>query len=300
VHGNILHMCILDCILITIDLTLIDSCSQEEYGDISPSLLISNRTSLVSVNLNTNAVGYDVINCYNVLGIDYDLVGGMFYWSEINFGTVHRVSFDSAHNGSRVETIVTGLIRPEQIAIDWINRKLYIADHGSRLIARSNLDGTNYEIVINVRILPQSIAVDPIHGTLFWINYDSPRRIEKMEISSFRRRTLAQTNVQLPTGMTIDYENNLLYWMDDYYNILWECGLEGNNRVYKRPSTSVNTPYSIDVFQSKLYWTDQAKSGVEVADQVTGIFTHSINAFLVQSGDIHVVHYSRQPGAGEC
>jgi len=262
--------------------------------------MISNRSSLVSVNLSTNVVGHHVLNCYSVLGIDYDLVGRMFYWSEITFGTIHRVSFDNGYNGSAVETIVAGLYRPEQIAVDWINRKLYFADHGLRVIARSNLDGTNIEGVVNLNILPQSIAVDPIHGTIFWINYDQPRRIEKMEMSGIRRRIIAQTNVVLPTGLTIDYDNNLLYWMDDHYNVLWECGLEGNNRVFIRPSSSINTPYAIEVFQSELYWTDQTRSYVGVADQVSGIATRTINALLAEPGDIHVVHYSRQPGASEC
>ena len=279
----------------------VDSCTQEEYRDISPSLMISNRTSLVSVNLNTNVVSHHVINCYSVLGIDYDLVGRMFYWSEVTFGTIHRVSFDNGHNGSAVETIIAGLSSPEQIAVDWVNRKLYITDHGLRLIARSNLDGTNIELVVNNNILPQSIAVDPIHGTLFWINYDTPRRIEKMEMSGIRRRrTIAQVNVVLPTGLTIDYDNNLLYWFDDHFNVLFECGLEGNNKVFKRPSNSISSPYAIEVFQSELYWTDQARSYVGVADQVAGIATRSINVLLVKAGGIHAVHYSRQPGAGEC
>ena len=277
-----------------------DSCSQQEYTDISPSLMVSNRSSLISVNLSTNVVGYHVLNCYSVIGIDYDLVGRMFYWSEISFGTIHRVSFDNGHNGSAVETIVAGLSRPEQIAVDWINRKLYFVDHGLRLIARSNLDGTNIEVVVNLNILPQSVAVDPIHGTIFWINYDQPRRIEKLEMSGIGRRTIAQLDVVLPTGLTIDYDNNLLYWMDNHFNVLWECGLEGNNRVFKRPSSSINTPYAIEVFQSKLYWTDEMRSYVGVADQVSGVAIRAINALLVQPGDIHVIHYSRQPGASEC
>jgi len=261
--------------------------------------MISNRSSLVSVNLKTNIVDHHVLNCYNVFGIDYDLVGRMFYWSELNFGMIRRVSFDNGLKGSAVETIVAGLRRPENIAVDWINRKLYFTDHGLLIIARSNLDGTNIEIVVNRDVFPQTVAVDPIHGTLFWINYDAPRRIEKMEMTGLLRRTIAQTNVVYPSGLTIDYENNLLYWMDDFYNGLWECGLEGNNRVFKRPS-SIFTPYAIDVFQSKLYWTDQRRSYVGVADQVSGIATSTISASLVQPGDIHVVHYSRQPGAGEC
>jgi len=102
----------------------------------------------------------------------------MTWWVEcsIIFGTIHRVSFDNAHNGSEVETTVAGLRRPEQIAIDWINCKLYFTDHVLRLIVRSNLDGTNIEIVVNLNVIPQSIAVDPIHGTLFIMHQEELRK----------------------------------------------------------------------------------------------------------------------------
>jgi len=261
--------------------------------------MISNKTSIISVNLETDSVAPLVSNLYNVYGIDYDLVDKMYYWSEIAYGKIQRVSFDKGLDGYAVETIITGLLNPEQIAIDWINRKLYWTDHRLGVIQRSNLDGSDIEVLIT-SARAQAIALDPIHGTFFWINWQIPRRIEKMEMSGILRRTIAQTNVQRPLGLTIDYDNNLLYWMDEFYDVLWECGLEGSNRRFMRPSNSIDLPYAVVIFQSTLYWTDTSHSHIAVADPVTTTAIRNITADLFQPGGVHVIHYSRQPGAGKC
>ena len=168
------------------------------------------------------------------------------------------------------------------------------------MIQRSNLDGSDIELLVNIAVTPQAIAIDPIHGTLFWINWEVPRRIEKMEMSGILRRTIAQENVERPLGLTIDYENNLLYWADDFYNVLWECDLEGSNRRFMRPFSAIDFPYAVEIFQSTLYWTDTTHPFVGVADPVTGTSIRNISAMLVEPGGIHVIDYSRQPGTSKC
>ena len=48
--------------------------------------MISNGSSIISVNLETDAITPLVSNLYYTLGIGYDLVDRMFYWSEIVYG----------------------------------------------------------------------------------------------------------------------------------------------------------------------------------------------------------------------
>jgi len=271
----------------------IDTCSIK-VNDASPILMISNLSSIVSVDLDTNTIDQYGVHCYIVSGIDYDLVNRMIYWSEVILGLIRRVSLDNHSNGSVIETVVTGLYRPEQIAVDWVNRKLYWTDYGKGVIKRSDLNGSNIEVLVNVEIIPRAMVVDPFHKTIYWINYKPPRSIEKLSTNGLYKQSLV--NVANPSGLTIDYDNNLLYWTDDHVNQLMSCDLGGHNMKVLPVSILVTQPYAVTVFQSNLYWTDHSNSYINIVNQFTGANQGSIFASLNQPTGICVIHYSRQPG----
>ena len=273
----------------------IDMCSKDIGKDTSPILIISNRSNIVSINLDTNVVDQYGVDGYIIYGVSFDLVNRMIYWSEIALGVIRRVSFDEHLNGSAVETIVTGLSTPEQVAVDWVNRKLYWTDHRRGVIERSDLDGNNIEMIVSNEIIPQTIAIDPFHKTIYWVNYYTrPRTIEKLSTNGLIKYSIV--NAARPSGLTIDYDNNLLYWTDDQFNQLYSSDLAGNNIKVVPVSVVITQPYAITVFQSKLYWTDELYSHINIVDQFTGVSQGSISASLNRPTGIHVIHYSRQPG----
>ena len=272
----------------------VDMCSEEQYNDSSPILMVSNVTGIVSVNLNTSFVDqYGGIHCYAAFGIDYDLINKNIYWSEVAFGLIRRVSFDNSFNGSAIETIVTGLSHPEQIAVDWVNRKLYWTDHSRGVIECSDLDGRNIKVIAN-GVIPQAIAIDPFHKAIFWNNYEVPQTIEKAPMTGLYRQSIV--NVTRPSGITIDYDNNLLYWTDRELYQIMSCDLGGNNIKIIPLSITFTNPYAITVFQSNLYWTDRSNSLILIANQFTGESEGNISASLNQPTGIQIIHYSRQPG----
>ena len=272
----------------------VDMCPEEQYNDPSPILMVSNVSGIVSVNLDTSSVDqYGGIHCYFAFGIDYDLINKNIYWSEVALGLIRRVSFDNSFNGSAVETIVTGLSRPEQIAVDWVNCKLYWTDYSRGVIERSDLDGRNIEVIAD-GVIPQAIAVDPFHKTIYWINYEVPRSIVKAPMTVLYRQSIV--NVTRPSGITIDYENNLLYWTDSQLYQIMSCDLGGNNIKIIPISITFTNPYAITVFQSNVYWTDRSDSLILIANQFTGESEGNISASLNQPTGVHVIHYLRQPG----
>ena len=272
----------------------IDTCHKEKYSDKNLKLIVSNITRIVSVDLDTAVVDqYKGIHCYVVFGIEYDLVNKMIYWSEVTFGLIRRVSIDNSFNGSAVETIVTGLSRPEQIAVDWVNRKLYWSDHQRHVVERSDLDGRNIELVAN-GVAVQAIAIDPFHQTIYWNNLLA-KKIERIPLFERVRYTLAK--LPRPSGLTIDYSNNLLYWTDRQYYRIFSCDLKGGGLKVIPISVLLTNPYAITVFQSNLYWTDRSNSSVFIANQFTGRSEGKVSATLNQPTDVHILDSSRQPGA---
>ncbi len=59
-------------------------------------------------------------------------------------GTIRRCNLD----GSNLETLITNIYTPEDIAIDAISGKMYWV-HGGMTFRRANLDGTNIEDILN-------------------------------------------------------------------------------------------------------------------------------------------------------
>ncbi len=73
------------------------------------------------------------------------------YWIDWGLGTIHCAGLD----GSNVETLVTGLSSPQGIAVDAEGGKMYwtIGSSGGRNeIYRANLDGSQVEDLVNVRL----------------------------------------------------------------------------------------------------------------------------------------------------
>ena len=284
-------------VVILLFLLCTDTCRKEKYSDKNHKLIVSDITRIVSIDLDNTTVveQYKGVQCRRVYAVEYDLVNKMIYWSEVDFGLIRRVSFDNSFNGSAVETIVTGLRHPEQIAVDWVNRKLYWTDYQRRVVERSDLDGSNIELVAN-GIVVQAIAIDPFHETIYWSNFLEQRieRILPFEGISYK---VTDTYTPRPSGLTIDYDNNLLYWTDRHYSRILSCDLKGGGLKSIPVSVPKTDPYAITVFQSNLYWTDPSNSSVFIANQFTGRTGGRISTPLNQPTDVHVLDSSRQPGA---
>ena len=49
---------------------------------------------------------------------------------------------------------------------------------------------------------------------MFWTDWGRPTKIEAAWLDGSQRRTIVNTNLTFPNGLALDYERNLLYWVD--------------------------------------------------------------------------------------
>ena len=68
------------------------------------------------------------------------------------------------------------------------------------------------------------------------------------------RMVLHSTNLRDAYAITIDRENQLLYWADYTLNTIERSNTDGSNRVIL--TTSVRNPISIAIYNGRLYWGD--------------------------------------------
>ena len=70
------------------------------------------------------------------------------------------------------------------------------------------------------------------------------------------RMVLHNTDLMNTYAITIDYENQLLYWADYTLNRIERSNVDGSNRMIL--TTSIRDPSSISYYNGRLYWGDYA------------------------------------------
>ena len=65
---------------------------------------------------------------------------------------------------------------------------------------------------------------------------------------------LHNTGLSHTRALTMDYDNQVLYWADQSLNKLERSNADGTNR--ETLSTSLRDPYTIDYYNGVLYWGD--------------------------------------------
>ncbi len=123
-------------------------------------------------NLDGQNVEYDYIRSGSPRDIVLDVDRGKIYWTGwMDAGTIQRADL----NGENIEVLITGLNRPEGIAL--LNRdKLYWTDEGTGeeywvasetgKIQAADLDGSNVKDALTGLSYPKGIALDAVRRKL--------------------------------------------------------------------------------------------------------------------------------------
>ena len=97
-----------------------------------------------------------------------------------------------------------------------------------------------------------------------------------------------------PNGLSIDFKDQLLFWVDAD-NFVIECAnLDGTNR--RTIASGLQKPFALTQFEDYIYWTDWKKESIERANKTTGKNRTTIQTRVDSVYDIQVYHASRQEG----
>ncbi|XP_067681271.1 nidogen-like [Haliotis asinina] len=200
------------------------------------------------------------------VGLDTDCAEGLLYWTDVAGGQIRRAQYD----GTDIQTVLTGLVSPEGIAIDYISRNLYYTDSELDVVGVAKLDGTDQKTLFSSDIInPRSIVLDPRRGVFYWTdwNRDKPQ-IEKANMDGTSRMVLVTSDLGLPNGLTLDDRTQQLCWGDAGTHRI-EClrtdGL-GRRILYDKASY----PFDVAFFNNVLYWTDWETKGIPNVDRDGG------------------------------
>ncbi|CAB4007043.1 low-density lipo receptor-related 4 isoform X1 [Paramuricea clavata] len=265
---------------------------------------------LIAVGLDVRSIEHDgsrmkcVVkkNIKNVVAVAVHHKKNIIFWADAYIGEIFSSILGHKNISAKIVQVATGSSLKD-LAIDWITEKLYWLTTTSQVstIHVAEFNGSNKKTVYTVKEDIHSIAVDPLGGYLYWTNLNA-RKISRAYMNGEHKEDIITTSLLSPTGLTIDYPNNKLFWLDSKTHYIESSDLDGNNRrrieVY-----DLRFPFDIAVFGDNIYWSDSNLKTVSSANKFTGknktvlINSENIASFVPKGISIH--HFLSQPAPGD-
>ncbi|XP_076632440.1 putative vitellogenin receptor yl isoform X1 [Colletes latitarsis] len=267
-----------------------DKICKAEGGE--ASLVFSIKTEIHGIYLNSEVYFPIARNLQHAVAVSLD--ANYVYWSDIENG--NEAIIRSLEGGSKREVIVTtGLGSPDDIAVDWITGNIYFTDSDFMQIGVCSNDGSYCTIIVKEQNdKPRGLALLPSRGLMYWTQWGSNSRILMTSMDGKNSTTLITKKLEWPNSLSIDYANNRLYWIDSKLRLIESIRLDGSDR-----RTALNgvakKPFSLAVFENKLYWSDAISNTIQSCDKFTGkdwkALVHSNNSIY----GMHIYHSVLKP-----
>jgi low density lipoprotein receptor-related protein 5/6 len=184
-------------------------------------------------------------------GIEIDVSGGKLYWAELG-GLIRRANID----GTGLETIEVAGGEPHSVALDVAAGKVYWTELANSRICRSNLNGTNVQVVISTPS-PDGLAIDPAGGKIYWSRGNRVRRANTNGTGS--ELLYATTD---PHGIALDVAAGKIYWTSFGNNTIERGDMDGSG-AFETLVSGLATPLAValDLIPGKMYWTELGGGG---------------------------------------
>ncbi|KAF7253583.1 Nidogen-1 [Varanus komodoensis] len=199
-----------------------------------------------------------------VIGVAYDCLEKMVYWTDISSPSISRASLGG---GEPAFIIKTDLESPEGIALDHLGRTLFWTDSQLDRIEVARLDGSQRRVLFDTDLVnPRAIVADPMRGNIYWTdwNREAPK-IETSYMDGTNRRILVNDDLGLPNGLTFDPHSSLLCWVDAGTKRV-EC-IDPNQLSRRRILEGIQYPFSITSYGKNLFYTDWRRDAVVAVDR---------------------------------
>nr|XP_002737326.1 PREDICTED: low-density lipoprotein receptor-related protein 4-like [Saccoglossus kowalevskii] len=203
------------------------------------------------------------------VSINYDYEDQLLFWTETTTRSVYRTELQS---GNYVSTpIYSGTSsQAEGLAVDWVSKNVYWTDAAYNWIMVSEYSGAYaHQLVLTDIDRPRGIAVHPSRGLLFWSDVGTSPRIEMANLDGTGRQILVSKerngvqSIKSPNGITIDYNSNRLYWVDQGLKSIKSISWNGVNYIISMILTEINFVFPFDITLDENYFF--------VSDHLSGV-----------------------------
>uniref|UniRef100_UPI003D9CB815 low-density lipoprotein receptor-related protein 2a precursor n=1 Tax=Danio rerio TaxID=7955 RepID=UPI003D9CB815 len=259
-------------------------------------LIYTTESTVRSLRLDPDdhSLPFPVVNVPRTsVALDFDRLDGRIYFTQSSGAGQSKISFITlASPTSPATEVASDLGAPDGIAYDWINRRIYYSDYINQTISSMAVDGSQRTVVAQVP-RPRAIMLDPCRGYMYWTDWGTSAKIERATLGGNFRTEIVNTSLVWPNGLTLDYDDQRLYWADASLQKIERCSLTGTNREVI-VSTAIY-PFAMTVYDQHIYWTDWNTRSIYRANKHDG----SDQRVMLQNlpsrpMDIHVLSNSKQ------
>ena len=175
------------------------------------------------------------------------------YWVDTEAGTLHRLV------GETVENLLPNVQNATSLTLDTIHGKIYWTEkisERSGKIHTANLDGSNAQLLKDLKSVPLDIALDAINATLYLAN--DRGKIQRLNLNTSNFLPNPITGLESPQHLTLDVARGKLYWTEQAgteNGKIQRADLDGSNVALVKHLSYVPHGIAIDTKRGKLYLT---------------------------------------------
>ena len=221
--------------------------------DPDPIMYVTTESDINVHFLNSDLVTTIQPSISKAASIAVDLKEQLLYWAK---NGPEVAIFRSTMDGSKIEQIIpaNNLRVVKKIAIDWIGRRLYIADSGLKQIISCSLDGSNCVAVVQ-GIRPCTLALHPAARLMFWTpcTSKSPQTIVSAGMDGSNVTVVREMWTERVTSLIVDDTANKLYTLHPEDYAIRSFNFDGTG--WTRVLQTTKETYDFDVFQDTIYFT---------------------------------------------
>ncbi|XP_006902182.1 PREDICTED: low-density lipoprotein receptor-related protein 2 [Elephantulus edwardii] len=234
-------------------------------------LIVALENSLRSLYLDpeTHSPPFLAINLQRtVVALDYDSINNRIYFAQNSGSRGGQIAYVSLYaRGVSATVIASGIGSAQGIAFDWINNRIYYSDYVNQTITSMAVDGSNSTVIARV-LRPRAIVLDPCRGYMYWTDWGANTKIERATLGGNFRVPIVNSSLVWPNGLTLDYDEELLYWADASLQRIERSSLTGADREVIVSAALL--PFGMTVYGQYIYWADWQTKSVYRANKYDG------------------------------
>ncbi|XP_078252905.1 very low-density lipoprotein receptor-like [Rhinoraja longicauda] len=262
-----------------------------------PYLIFTNGHDIRKLGLHHLEYTQVAMRLRNPVALAADVAEERIFWADLTRQAIFSMSMNKYQGILGHSLHVKNLSIPTGIAVDWVHKHIYWTDRSAKTISVATMDGSKRKTLFDDKMTePASVAVDPLSGFIYWSDWGEPAKIEKAGMNGVGRQILVDVEIQWPKGIALDTVKSCLYWVDSKLHTLSSIGLNGQDRrtVLSSPDF-LSRPYSIAVFEDRIFWSDEATETIYGANKFTGADLQTLVSNLQKSPNLLIYHGLMQP-----
>jgi len=236
----------------------------------SPMLLFSSKTEVRALDLNSQMYFSVARNLPHVIGVGYDSRDDRVYWTDVMAGKeiVHSSRMDGT---DRKELVTSGLDMPEDLVVDEVSRNLYFTDSIAKHIGVCSIDGhVSCAVLASNLEQPRAIALHHQRQLVLFTDWGSnSKTLGMMGMDGQNLKGLVTENLGWPNGLVVDEILDRVFWSDAKLDLVESIRLDGTDRRIVL-DTVVKHPFSLGVFEDRLFWSDWENKDIMSCNKFTG------------------------------